>query len=167
MDGLVRQPFLQIDEIGEKRGASAIGAKILGEPSRRGVALAHNLLPAVGMNRLPARRVHRQAAQKIKAIEKAVEIGSARRIRPSAEPAKSRLADYQIERQQRVERRQLCGRPPIQYRLKSALARNGAPRAADPIHALGRGQQDASIAKALNDDVDGVTVRRQSARGGR
>jgi len=59
MDGLVRQPFLQIDEIGEKRGAPAIGAKILGEPSRRGVALAHNLLPAVGMNRLPARRVHR------------------------------------------------------------------------------------------------------------
>jgi hypothetical protein len=87
MDGLVRQPFLQIDEIGEKRGAPAIGAKILGEPSRRGVALAHNLLPAVGMNRLTARRVHRQAAQKIKAIEKAVEIGGARRIRPSAEPA--------------------------------------------------------------------------------
>src|SRR5580704_15435742 len=81
MDGLVRQPFLQIDEIGEKRGAPAIGAKILGEPSRRGVALAHNLLPAVGMNRLTARRVHRQAAQKIKAIEKAVEIGGARRIR--------------------------------------------------------------------------------------
>ena len=80
MDGLVRQPFLQIGEIGQKRGAPAIGAEILGEPSRRGVALTHNLLPAVGMNRLPARRVHRQAAQKIKAIEKAVEIGGARRI---------------------------------------------------------------------------------------
>ena len=149
MDGLVRQPFLQIDEIGEKRGAPAIGAKILGEPSRRGVALAHNLLPAVGMNRLPARRVHRQAAQKIKTIEKAVEIGGARRIRPTAEPAKSRLADCRIERQQRVERRHLCGRPPIQYRLKSALARNGAPRAADPIHALGRGSKTPRSRKLL------------------
>ena len=133
-DGLVRQPFLQIDQISEKRGTPAIGAKILGEPSRRGVALAHNLLPALGMNRLPARWVNRQAAQIIEAIEKAVEIGCAWRIRPSAKPAKSRLADRQVECQQRIERRQLCGRPPIQYRLKSALARNGAPCTADPIH---------------------------------
>ena len=33
----------------------------------------------------------------------------------------------------------------------SPISRNGAPRAADPIHAPGRGQQDASITKALND----------------
>ena len=103
------------------------------------------------MNRLPARWVNRQAAQIIEAIEKAVEIGGAWRIRPSAKPAKSRLADRRIERQQCIERRQLCGRPPIQYRLKSAPARNGAPCTAYPIHALGREQQGASIAKAVND----------------
>jgi hypothetical protein len=40
---------------------------------------------------------------------------------------------------------------PFNIALKSALARNGAPCAADPIHALRRVQQDASIAKALND----------------
>jgi hypothetical protein len=69
------------------------------------------------------------------------------------------LADCRIERQQRIERRQLCGRPPIQYRLKSAPARNGAPCTAYPIHALGRDQQGASIAKAVNDSfADGEAL---------
>jgi hypothetical protein len=98
-DGLICQPLLQIDEIGEKRGTPAICAKILGEPSRRGVALPHNLLPALGMHRLVARWANRQAAHKIEAVEKAIEIGGAWRIRPRAKPAKSRLPDRGIERQ--------------------------------------------------------------------
>jgi hypothetical protein len=48
-----------------------------------GLVRAHNLLPAVGMNRLPARRGHRQAAQEIKAIEKAARVSKAQFISTS------------------------------------------------------------------------------------